>query len=1170
MEYNEILFWKVFHNKFIFNNIIEQISNIQLEYERIDLYGIGNRIKFKELQSLKVIVLKKQFQLLKCKLENNEFILYDRNSIDLLLQFASIEIIKLFIEKHRIKQQDPQLEKLNVMIDLVLYSVKNNNLDSLKYFINEFQLPIERNVFELTLKEKSMEFIDIILNSNQFKLEESTRKLCLKLILNNKRNFKELIEYIIHKRPELNYFTSKSIIEKFFQHQRSYYLSPYANRPEILDFLTFYNLKSKETKLKILEMGCVSRVKPDFIYSNKLKPNNWKDYEEIEFYLLIILKQCDLEKSIAKDTTLAIIKNEIEGIKDCGNLKTEEKCKQLHELIITKLFPIYSSHIYRDYFELYDQVIPSMDYVVTFQYTFSTFSVNGLNYLINLKKKSIPTTQTIYINEITKTIDNKNEKGIIEFLKIYFKSKQLIPQLNKVSIDNMFLHLLYHCSIETLNEILKLKSQDDLVMGFLSGFLPDNSYESSISKADEFIRTISKNKDNDRFIWFIEKLVKKVVSIPQRSFIYNYKCLDNITISTKNHIDFLIEYKPTVIVPLDVKHFEIETLELANYFQKRLNLSIPSSSHYYYLYLKSLFNGDFKTFQEINNMENLEIEFMIIDFKSIKINDQLIYSIIENINKSRLKCLSSGSKIKLFQFLLSQNEEQNSKVIDNLQFNLFPSESMVILLDNILDVNAKVSNGIIKNLVMNGEFEFSQLVNTIQQYEKKRTFTIYKPIEGKQVKNGYNAKEQLIPFIKSLFNKFEANINDEDDPSSLSHGLILKHLNFIFSYLYKLLIQCDDITLDLINDVRQFYFSNDLAITDDLFTLSCYLGLRSNQFIKYLSCFKIRLNNNSYFLTGPWDYDSTNGDGTDYTLDFNLMLKDNKATIDKDFFDVIYQTTKSNDHKIDFFKKIVFFKLRNLIVELHGQRPPPIAVEVYSLIDLNRADMVLELAEIETSQNKPFPIGTIGSMFINISTLNQIKELISIMGPTESNRIKYLLLKDSITFRKFQFIDYLIKESNLFLVELTNGSFDYNNFKVFREVLASNDLEMIEYLLKNYRGQDFQTTTTTTTQSTRSIDLFKDFQYSQNIFHNNFQATMDNGLIDMYDLISKHFPFVPKKENIIQSIKQQRYKLVEYFYVNNYLEHLGEETISSINYFVIDQYPNHPDSFPLKIKKTNK
>ncbi|KAN0044895.1 hypothetical protein ACTA71_006421 [Dictyostelium dimigraforme] len=1145
MEYNEILFWKVFHNKFIFNNIIEQISNIQLEYERIDLYRVGNRIKFKEFQSLKVMVLKKQFQLLKCKLDNNESVLYNKESIDFLIRDAPFDIIKLFTEKYRIKQNDPQLEKLNVMIDLVFHSAKNNNLDSFRYFINEFQLPVEKIVFEYILEEKSIEFIDIILNSNQFKLEESTRKSCLKLISNNKNNFQQLIEYVILKRPELNFFTSKTVAENYIQrHSLKFQSDSY--KPEILDFLAFYNLKSKETKLKILEMGCVSRITPDFIYFNNIKPNNWKGYEDVQFFIFIILQQCDLERSIAKDTTLEIIKNEIDKIKDCGNIKTDEKCKQLHQLIIMKLLTRYSSKIYEDYLKLYDQIIEGTDYRIVFHYTFSTFSVNGLKYLIDCKKKSVSITETITINETIK-MDNliNNEKRIVEFLKIYFKSKESIPQLHKGSIGYMFLLILNHCSIETLNEILELKPQDEMVMGFLSVFIPENQYQSP-KKGKEFIQEISKNKDNDRFIWFTEKFIKRFVPINQINYIYNFECLEYIYthISTKNHIDFLIENKQKNIyteIQFGKKYFEIETLELIYYFQKRLNLPKPSPSHCHYLYLKSLFNGDFKTFQEIDNIENLEMEYTYTDLKSIKIDDQLIHSILENINKSKLKNLAGGSKIIFLQFL-SQNEKQKLNVIDNLQFNLFPLEIMVILLDNILDVNVKASITIINKLVINGEFQILKLVNTIQQYEKKRTFTIYKPIEGKQVKNGYNAKEQLIPFIKSLFNKLKENINDRF--KSLSHYY---EINFIFSYLYKLLIQCDDITLDLINDVRQFYFSNDLAITDDLFTLSCYLGLRSNQFIKYLSGMKIRLESYyAHFLTGHWSYYFASGD-QNYTLDFNLMLKDNNmVTIDNDFFDLIYQTTKSNDHNIDFFKKIVFFKLRYLMVELKSNtQKPSIAEEVNILIDLNRADMVLELTELEKSKNNniQFPFQTI-SNFMNIATLEQFKKLNSIIGQHESNLkpIKFVLLNNSISFRKFEYIDYFLKDSNLFIEELTKKTFNnINNLKFFIDIFTSNDLEMIEYLLKYYGGNRFKKTTKTITTTTPqpTIDLFEDFRRSGNYF----QIIMNNGLIDMYGLLHQYFLFIPSKDNILNTINNSRFKFIEYLFKNDYLKHIDKENL---------------------------
>ncbi|EGC40425.1 hypothetical protein DICPUDRAFT_23830, partial [Dictyostelium purpureum] len=71
----EILFYKVFHNKYLFNYIIKQIQITEwIEYEDTDQINLDNRKRFKDIVSLKWMIKNKQYQLLKCKLYANELI----------------------------------------------------------------------------------------------------------------------------------------------------------------------------------------------------------------------------------------------------------------------------------------------------------------------------------------------------------------------------------------------------------------------------------------------------------------------------------------------------------------------------------------------------------------------------------------------------------------------------------------------------------------------------------------------------------------------------------------------------------------------------------------------------------------------------------------------------------------------------------------------------------------------------------------------------------------------------------------------------------------------------------------------------------------------------------------------------------------------------------------
>ncbi|EGC29148.1 hypothetical protein DICPUDRAFT_43262, partial [Dictyostelium purpureum] len=72
---NESSFFKVFQNKFLLKKILEEIQNTEwYHYDDYRQYSIFNRRKFKYIKSLEWMVTKKQFQLLKCKSINKEYI----------------------------------------------------------------------------------------------------------------------------------------------------------------------------------------------------------------------------------------------------------------------------------------------------------------------------------------------------------------------------------------------------------------------------------------------------------------------------------------------------------------------------------------------------------------------------------------------------------------------------------------------------------------------------------------------------------------------------------------------------------------------------------------------------------------------------------------------------------------------------------------------------------------------------------------------------------------------------------------------------------------------------------------------------------------------------------------------------------------------------------------
>ncbi|KAM9984599.1 hypothetical protein ACTFIY_009029 [Dictyostelium cf. discoideum] len=92
MNNNEILFWKVFHNKYLFNLIFDIMENSELfnSNEINFLLDEEERIKFKYIYSLKLMIKNNQFELLKSKLINNEYVYITNSSIKHLFKLYLI------------------------------------------------------------------------------------------------------------------------------------------------------------------------------------------------------------------------------------------------------------------------------------------------------------------------------------------------------------------------------------------------------------------------------------------------------------------------------------------------------------------------------------------------------------------------------------------------------------------------------------------------------------------------------------------------------------------------------------------------------------------------------------------------------------------------------------------------------------------------------------------------------------------------------------------------------------------------------------------------------------------------------------------------------------------------------------------------------------------------
>ncbi|KAM9966424.1 hypothetical protein ACTFIR_006636 [Dictyostelium discoideum] len=168
-NYFELLFWKVFRNGYLFSEIFEKIHSTEwIIYEKFQQYHFLNRIKFKYILSLDLMIEKKLFQLLKCKLIANEQIEINIHSLTSFLSIknnyfeTSNTSFKELFQLLLLKNKSNELLSSSV----VKLSVKANNIEALGILVNQpynYQIPES----SLLLVECNSSTFSFILSSYQ-------------------------------------------------------------------------------------------------------------------------------------------------------------------------------------------------------------------------------------------------------------------------------------------------------------------------------------------------------------------------------------------------------------------------------------------------------------------------------------------------------------------------------------------------------------------------------------------------------------------------------------------------------------------------------------------------------------------------------------------------------------------------------------------------------------------------------------------------------------------------------------------------------------------------------------------------------------------------------------------------------------------------------------------
>ncbi|KAM9998344.1 hypothetical protein ACTFIY_008012 [Dictyostelium cf. discoideum] len=249
-ENGEYLFWKVFNNKYLLNYIIYKIQTSEWEhyYDHYQIHA-ENKWKFKDVFSFDWLIINQQFPLLNNKIENNDFILFDKKSIHILFkEFSILSGTKKVLSKltnsydengdygdgedseddeddddenNEYKRKDEKkalllkeilislLEKKRnefEICDLTKSAIIYNSIEGIKILINEpYYINVYPSTIELAFEKCDCEMIKtLLLNENKnILINDELKKKSLMLASKNAFHSNEIIQFLLNN-PNLN------------------------------------------------------------------------------------------------------------------------------------------------------------------------------------------------------------------------------------------------------------------------------------------------------------------------------------------------------------------------------------------------------------------------------------------------------------------------------------------------------------------------------------------------------------------------------------------------------------------------------------------------------------------------------------------------------------------------------------------------------------------------------------------------------------------------------------------------------------------------------------------------------------------------------------------------------------------------------------------------------
>ncbi|KAN0033145.1 hypothetical protein ACTA71_011353 [Dictyostelium dimigraforme] len=857
---NEKLFWKIIRNKYLFKYIIDIITTTPIIYDDFKKIHSFNRIKFKYIKSLKFMIEKNLYQLIKYKLENKEEIIVDISSIILLVRNDMVVERNNQIETDEEKQTKKEKETIFLLIlenfilnnpqfDLLEMVIKHSNENILNilvnYNFNNNVLKIKDSHIKTAIQMSSIGILKILINSSLYHRQQQQQQQQQQQPDQTRQDNEdeETQEYLINRNN--NYLRYKpyqysQIKFKSLKNDIINFTIKIGCNLEVLEFILdnpiLYNTNTIDSNISKIEINEFLRIK-SFKIKKRLLNLDYVQYHKVQSKVI---------------NNILIGENSIYFINSDNNLN-DNSIQGIEFKKYLKILTTLDSECYKYYIKNYDEILDD-----------SNVLFDG-----KIREELLYIFRNFNLDLFKKFVERELKKGKCYFNylnidKLEINDENATTNFNKKSKQSVLEFIKYYTSDEIYKNFGNLYHDYNIIMYCFYSNSATNTKEEYL----EFINSIGPGPDN-----FPMKLSPNlIVKLRNQSlhsyfpkewniFLKEYKNflpqIDgpriNSIIINRETIDWLLNtyeysfFSKLIIGYIKSNHFILESIDLVESVIKKLDLNKNQMKPLYLCsYYNAINNCNLNEIQYLNNaINNCNLKFDDNGDGDIKLNCDLISfkpfiektkqkgdenyekvcKTIEYIFSTNFKYFTPGMFRNFIKFFIKKRHE-NSK-------NSFIKDD-TIKISTSIELFDECANLVVHSLLRTNTIDF---VKHFSIDDLIILFSNLKNVTNNYYKLSKGTIDDIIECIEFLFDFYKKSNIDIFLEKNLDSNLTIQQ--FIFK-IYGDLISRSDISIEKIKQVYQLIENENkmnhqliIDLNSSLFQNS-YLSKKSIYLLKWV------------------------------------------------------------------------------------------------------------------------------------------------------------------------------------------------------------------------------------------------------------------------------------------------------------------------------------------------